>query len=313
MMLNSMDGCRTNAKSFGERSLGFFSLGRSNLFDFIGLKFSQCKLRHANVGRYSFGKMRRTLLAATPIIGGGFSCFCRLLPLARLCEFCNMFGALLLADNRRPGFFYAFWRLLSACMGFCHLLSGFFVRIKTGRAITAIGHVGKFCAIISIMLYPAPFGFLPVTVAKLYYFDNGAQSSTQKLSNPMRLMTIDFGRRRNMCAYPLFDIIRPSNITNSIIARIFKYINIPGSFVAHICIVPQRLCGYKPEQALCGYDTEHAMPDSWECYRWKAHGGYGSQGNGAGRDNAHRERIWFSPHCIRLNLPRQAELFEALS
>jgi D12 class N6 adenine-specific DNA methyltransferase len=51
--------------------------------------------------------------------------------------------------------------------------------------------------------------------------------------------------------------------------------------------------------ALCGYEGEHAMPDSWECIAWKARGGYGSQGNGAGRENAGRERIWFSPHCLR--------------
>lgn len=64
--------------------------------------------------------------------------------------------------------------------------------------------------------------------------------------------------------------------------------------------------------ALCGYADEHAMPDNWECYRWKAHGGYGSQGNGSGRDNADKECIWFSPACIRLNLPKQAELFEVV-
>lgn len=53
--------------------------------------------------------------------------------------------------------------------------------------------------------------------------------------------------------------------------------------------------------ALCGYDgeghetlTEHG----WHAYAWKAHGGYGSQSNGAGRENKHREVIWFSPHCI---------------
>lgn len=51
--------------------------------------------------------------------------------------------------------------------------------------------------------------------------------------------------------------------------------------------------------ALCGYDGEHAMPESWECVAWKAAGGYGSQGNGRGRENAARERIWFSPHCLR--------------
>ena len=51
--------------------------------------------------------------------------------------------------------------------------------------------------------------------------------------------------------------------------------------------------------ALCGYDVEHAMPESWECVAWKARGGYGSQGDGRGRDNATRERVWFSPHCLR--------------
>lgn len=51
--------------------------------------------------------------------------------------------------------------------------------------------------------------------------------------------------------------------------------------------------------ALCGYEGEHAMPDSWECVPWKNRGGYGSQGNGNGRKNAARERIWFSPHCLK--------------
>ncbi len=50
--------------------------------------------------------------------------------------------------------------------------------------------------------------------------------------------------------------------------------------------------------ALCGYEGEHSMPDDWACVPWKAHGGYGSQRGGAGNDNATRERIWFSPHCL---------------
>lgn len=62
--------------------------------------------------------------------------------------------------------------------------------------------------------------------------------------------------------------------------------------------------GDKPELrvALCGYEGEHAMPDSWECVAWKNRGGYGSQSDGRGRENASRERIWFSPHCLRLGL-----------
>ncbi len=52
--------------------------------------------------------------------------------------------------------------------------------------------------------------------------------------------------------------------------------------------------------ALCGYDGEHAMPATWHEISWKANGGFGKQGaETQGRKNAHRERIWFSPHCVR--------------
>lgn len=59
--------------------------------------------------------------------------------------------------------------------------------------------------------------------------------------------------------------------------------------------------------ALCGYEGEHEMPDSWECVAWKARGGYGSQADGQGRENAKRERIWFSPACLKP--AKQQELF----
>jgi site-specific DNA-adenine methylase len=51
--------------------------------------------------------------------------------------------------------------------------------------------------------------------------------------------------------------------------------------------------------ALCGYEGEHEMPADWECVHWKAHGGYGSQRGGSGNQNSARERIWFSPHCVK--------------
>ncbi|MCB0207721.1 MAG: DNA adenine methylase [Anaerolineae bacterium] len=45
--------------------------------------------------------------------------------------------------------------------------------------------------------------------------------------------------------------------------------------------------------ALCGYETEHQMPDDWECVAWKAGRGY------AKNNNRLKERIWFSPHCLK--------------
>lgn len=53
--------------------------------------------------------------------------------------------------------------------------------------------------------------------------------------------------------------------------------------------------------ALCGYEDEHDMP-GWSLWRWKAQGGFGSQGEGAGRENAKRECVWFSPHCLSTDL-----------
>lgn len=53
---------------------------------------------------------------------------------------------------------------------------------------------------------------------------------------------------------------------------------------------------------LCGYEGEHAMPGDWEVYAWKAHGGYANQASdddSAGKLNAHLERIWFSPACLK--------------
>jgi DNA adenine methylase len=59
--------------------------------------------------------------------------------------------------------------------------------------------------------------------------------------------------------------------------------------------------------ALCGYDGHWDMPDDWEAFAWKTAGGYGSQGKGTrGAANAHRERIWFSPHCLKSEV---ADLF----
>ena len=56
--------------------------------------------------------------------------------------------------------------------------------------------------------------------------------------------------------------------------------------------------------ALCGYDNEHTMPNNWECVKWKTHGGYANTGDSKtrGKDNRHRERIWFSPHCLQPGL-----------
>ena len=61
---------------------------------------------------------------------------------------------------------------------------------------------------------------------------------------------------------------------------------------------------------LCGYEGEHEMPPSWEVVEWSPAGGYGARtANGRGRDNMRRERLWFSPHCVDVARPTQADMW----
>lgn len=75
--------------------------------------------------------------------------------------------------------------------------------------------------------------------------------------------------------------------------------------------------GRNPLMRIClaGYDGEHELPDDWEVVEWKARGGFGSQGDdndGLGRLNSQRERLWFSPACIKPHRDRSLlDLMEA--
>jgi hypothetical protein len=64
---------------------------------------------------------------------------------------------------------------------------------------------------------------------------------------------------------------------------------------------------------LAGYDGEHEFPVDWEVVEWKACGGFGSQGDDEdrlGRVNSARERLWFSPACLKQE--REATLFDIM-
>ncbi len=58
--------------------------------------------------------------------------------------------------------------------------------------------------------------------------------------------------------------------------------------------------------ALCGYRGDYEMPDDWEQMNWSAKGGY--EGQAAEMSgNRHREVVWFSPHCLKVQ--NQLEMF----
>ena len=67
--------------------------------------------------------------------------------------------------------------------------------------------------------------------------------------------------------------------------------------------------------ALCGYAGEGHEPleaNGWSVLAWKAHGGYSNRRKTGTNDNKHRERIWFSPHCLsaEAEAPHQPTLQE---
>jgi DNA adenine methylase len=73
--------------------------------------------------------------------------------------------------------------------------------------------------------------------------------------------------------------------------------------------------GRNPLMRIClaGYEGEHAMPDDWEAVEWKTQGGFGNQSDteDGGRLNATKERLWFSPACLKVE-EAQRSLFELL-
>lgn len=62
---------------------------------------------------------------------------------------------------------------------------------------------------------------------------------------------------------------------------------------------------------LCGYMGEgHELLSNkgWREVAWKAHGGFAHMHEGRGRENRHRERLWFSPHCLHHKVSVQRTL-----
>lgn len=51
---------------------------------------------------------------------------------------------------------------------------------------------------------------------------------------------------------------------------------------------------------LCGYESNLKLPDDWQEYAWKSNGGFANLGDGLGKINSYRERIWFSKFCNKL-------------
>ncbi|MGH7743704.1 MAG: DNA adenine methylase [Candidatus Dormibacteria bacterium] len=79
--------------------------------------------------------------------------------------------------------------------------------------------------------------------------------------------------------------------------------------VAHDALAWAVEMGKRPDMRIvyCGYEGSQEIPADWREFAWKTPGGYALQGDGdtQGRMNRGRERIWFSPACLK---PAQREL-----
>ena len=51
--------------------------------------------------------------------------------------------------------------------------------------------------------------------------------------------------------------------------------------------------------ALCGYEGEYEVPSDWKVLIWETNGGYGNQRKKSSNTNRLKERIYFSPHCLK--------------
>lgn len=53
--------------------------------------------------------------------------------------------------------------------------------------------------------------------------------------------------------------------------------------------------------AVCGLEGEYPQLESagWDVHAWKSNGGYGNRKGSAENENSRRERVWFSPHCLK--------------
>ena len=68
--------------------------------------------------------------------------------------------------------------------------------------------------------------------------------------------------------------------------------------------------------ALCGYDGDHGgelVAAGWDEVAWTAQGGYGGGMGARGDENRKRERIWFSPACLKPGRPVQQTLFSEVT
>ncbi len=53
--------------------------------------------------------------------------------------------------------------------------------------------------------------------------------------------------------------------------------------------------------AVCDYEDARQPPEGWSVYHWSTKGSFAG-GSERGRENAKKERIWFSPHCVNVDL-----------
>lgn len=64
--------------------------------------------------------------------------------------------------------------------------------------------------------------------------------------------------------------------------------------------------------AVCGYEDERlTFPEHWESFAWVARKGHDKKD--IGENNRFRERIWFSPHCLKPKSYEQLDIFSLIN
>lgn len=142
-------------------------------------------------------------------------------------------------------------------------------------------------------------------------FDGGALAFLRRLAQRLRHVRLCHGDWSAVCGDT------PTDVKGRVLTAVFldpPYDGHEGVYGAAPVSSDVRAwaqaAGERPTMriALCGYGEEHdaLLTHGWTRTGWKAGGGYSNQRDGGETNNAHREAIWYSPHC--LPEPRQLDL-----
>jgi len=278
---------RSLAHAVLDRQLPKRQFRTANLCHLLVGEFPQLGHRTPPTRSNPFFNMLWCLAPTARADSGGLCCGPRNLALTNDGKTLAVLFTLFSSQESGPCFRSTFGCLFSSGLGQRPPMPFFRRRIISNSSFSSIGQIGQVATCRPIVSNPPAFRFIPVAIARLNNFHVWAKSGGSQLHYPMSLVRYDILGAADMCGQSLAWCERPSDISHGIVPRVKKDVDVPSPCGLHAFQLYHKVCA----------DTRKNR---------KAVGGYGNQAEGRGKENAGRERVWFSPYCLP---PRQKCLF----